>query len=721
MLRMTFLGSAALIAASALLSTAEGCGGHTTTGDRGERSDSGPEAGVSVADSGGVSARPDSSTPDAEDAATAPPPTPPTDVQKVDILFDIDNSASMGDKQAYLAQAIPDLLTRLVTPELRRRGAATPRASRPTSTATARSVDRRVPARAQHAHRDRQLVARAAPRRRVPDHGARQSRRRSPAARPSTATTTTRRTCSIAPPIRRNLTELHRDARSAAAGPGELPRLVPASVDRERGEAPSPGPTPITDPAVLESDFQQLVMGVHQFGCGIESQLESWYRFLVQPDPYASLTTATVNGSKVAQWAGGRHDHPRAARRLLAPRLARGHHRPDRRERLRGRRALVRRHGLQLHGARRSIRRAAPRSARPTRATRTARRARSRATRATRACAHGGRTPAPTRLGLRPQPAARAREAEVRRLGAVPDSALRARAHVAEGARTATDEYPPTSAGDYRRATRVSVAANLNCTNPLFAAQAARTARRRRPRSWHRPADELCNLPAGTRNAGLVYYAHIGGVPHQLLQANPGNPDSPQKDDPHGGRLEADPRQGSARTTTTAGIDPHMIESYQSRMGAGAAGGRLPRSADLEQPKAADPISGRECVTDSTSAEHQGLRVDREYACTFKLAAPRDCSDRRPRPIRRCSTRAIASLPRREPARSRTTRCRPCATTRRRPGRTSRRRTRRSESSSSRSFSARCPEPTRGSSRPYAPSTPWRAKRAIRSTAIDPQ
>ena len=28
----------------------------------------------------------------------------------------IDNSASMGDKQAYLAQAIPDLLSRLVTP-----------------------------------------------------------------------------------------------------------------------------------------------------------------------------------------------------------------------------------------------------------------------------------------------------------------------------------------------------------------------------------------------------------------------------------------------------------------------------------------------------------------------------------------------------------------------------------------------------------------------------
>src|SRR5450432_1999086 len=37
-------------------------------------------------------------------------------IDKVDLLFDIDNSASMADKQAFLARAIPDLITRLVTP-----------------------------------------------------------------------------------------------------------------------------------------------------------------------------------------------------------------------------------------------------------------------------------------------------------------------------------------------------------------------------------------------------------------------------------------------------------------------------------------------------------------------------------------------------------------------------------------------------------------------------
>src|SRR5271170_2760895 len=37
-------------------------------------------------------------------------------INKVDILFDIDNSASMGDKQNYLKQAIPQMIARLVTP-----------------------------------------------------------------------------------------------------------------------------------------------------------------------------------------------------------------------------------------------------------------------------------------------------------------------------------------------------------------------------------------------------------------------------------------------------------------------------------------------------------------------------------------------------------------------------------------------------------------------------
>src|SRR5262245_26700952 len=37
-------------------------------------------------------------------------------VDKIDLLFMIDNSSSMSDKQAVLQEAVPDLVTRLVNP-----------------------------------------------------------------------------------------------------------------------------------------------------------------------------------------------------------------------------------------------------------------------------------------------------------------------------------------------------------------------------------------------------------------------------------------------------------------------------------------------------------------------------------------------------------------------------------------------------------------------------
>src|SRR5688572_19694935 len=39
-----------------------------------------------------------------------------TAVDKIDLLFMIDNSISMADKQEILAQAVPNLVSRLITP-----------------------------------------------------------------------------------------------------------------------------------------------------------------------------------------------------------------------------------------------------------------------------------------------------------------------------------------------------------------------------------------------------------------------------------------------------------------------------------------------------------------------------------------------------------------------------------------------------------------------------
>ena len=74
-------------------------------------------------------------------------------IDKVDVLFDIDNSASMGDKQAYLANAIPDLLTRLVQPNcLDAKKNLTGKATL-SGTCSDATSSAEFPARAQHAHR----------------------------------------------------------------------------------------------------------------------------------------------------------------------------------------------------------------------------------------------------------------------------------------------------------------------------------------------------------------------------------------------------------------------------------------------------------------------------------------------------------------------------------------------------------------------------------------
>lgn len=44
------------------------------------------------------------------------------------------------------------------------------------------------------------------------------------------------------------------------------------------------------DVATLNTDLNSMVLGVGQRGCGHEAQMESWYRFLVDPDPYATVT-----------------------------------------------------------------------------------------------------------------------------------------------------------------------------------------------------------------------------------------------------------------------------------------------------------------------------------------------------------------------------------------------------------------------------------------------
>src|SRR5512144_1995052 len=91
------------------------CGGKGT----GDEPDASP---VCAAEPCGSEPAPDAGEPPDLDAGThtppavdAGPPLPATH-DKIDLLFMIDNSISMSDKQAILRAAVPDLVNRLVNP-----------------------------------------------------------------------------------------------------------------------------------------------------------------------------------------------------------------------------------------------------------------------------------------------------------------------------------------------------------------------------------------------------------------------------------------------------------------------------------------------------------------------------------------------------------------------------------------------------------------------------
>ncbi len=122
------------------------------------------------------------------------------------------------------------------------------------------------------------------------------------------------------------------------------------------------------------------------------------------------------------------------------------------------------------------------------------------------------------------------------------------------------------------------------CTNPLFAAALP-----------SQLGDEICALPRGPRSRELVLFAVLGGVPEGLATENPNwtailgtNPDS----------------------FDYTGIDPHMIQSIVPRPGLALPSSQIGNNGN-------DPVHGREWDT---------MGADLQYACTFQLEVPRTCS-----------------------------------------------------------------------------------------------
>jgi len=166
-------------------------------------------------------------------------------IQRIDLLFMIDNSKSMSDKQLILGTAVPDLVDRLVNP------------------ACIDADGLQHPA--------------AAPGERCPEGQQREFRAVSDI---------------NVGVISSSLGDAGAD--NACAGGdtvddahlvGSLPRASAARSNEWGFLSWREG----TDPGTFKQNFQTLVRSVGESGCGFEASLEAWYRFLVDPVPYASF------------------------------------------------------------------------------------------------------------------------------------------------------------------------------------------------------------------------------------------------------------------------------------------------------------------------------------------------------------------------------------------------------------------------------------------------
>ncbi|KYG02013.1 hypothetical protein BE21_05820 [Sorangium cellulosum] len=194
----------------------------------------------------------------------------PQHVDKIDLLLTIDNSSSMKDKQEILALAVPDLVRRLVNPQC-----VDPldpaRSSPPKNGACDSGMEREFePVLDIHIG----IISTS-----LGDHGA-------------AAMTRDGKSACDGPAVHFSTDDMgHLIARSDGDdAPPTYENKGFLAWDPEQRLNPA-GESILDDGAGhgLVPTLTNMVRGVGDVGCGYESQLESWYRFLVDPAPHATL------------------------------------------------------------------------------------------------------------------------------------------------------------------------------------------------------------------------------------------------------------------------------------------------------------------------------------------------------------------------------------------------------------------------------------------------
>jgi hypothetical protein len=521
---------------------------------------------------------------------------------KVDMLFDIDNSGSMGDKQNYLKLAIPDLVNRLINPNcVNPTTGASSGPSMKGACASASDVPEFPPVHDMHVG----IISSS-----LGPRGGNACNAAATAPAPFTNLQAhnddqahlLNRTLTFAPAGSTSPTSVTEGTVADAPGIDPFLYWYPSTA------APTGAGVRINDPTNLIQDFTQLVGGTGVFGCGIESQLESWYRFLVQPDPYSSIL---VSGGK-ANWQGvdttilqQRHDFLRPDSLVVIVVLS------DENDSEIDVRSLGQVAYNWMDG-----------SFQPPRGTSAC--ASSPGSSACQSCAQGNNGASDPSCKMGPYMALNdwGFDLNLRHVHMKQKYGVEPQFPIQRYVNGLTSTTVPDRCGEYGGPGCVEALAGgyvgtNDCQNPLFAGTL--------PDGTRTDVNALCHAPPGSRSKDLVVYAHIGGVPSKLLHFTPGDPAASVLTAADWVKiLGNDPLHYDS-----SGIDPHMIESYQPRAG-------IPGPGSAND---ADPVNGHDWVTNTSngmpgnsfSGGHT-LAVDREYACTFPLMdatgnpTSRDCT-----------------------------------------------------------------------------------------------
>ncbi|MBN1611903.1 MAG: hypothetical protein JW940_35055 [Polyangiaceae bacterium] len=195
-----------------------------------------------------------------------------TAIDRIDLLFMVDNSAAMQDKQDLLAQAVPVLLDRLLNP--------------PCVTVEANAAGEHTP-----------LDASEQPTSPSGDCPSGYVREFPPVPDVHIGVVTSSMGGHGNPEFcNQAMQDDHAHLLTANLRPGPT---MPATYDnagflnwdnRSAGDPRKATPPGISDIGTLTRDFTALITAVGEEGCGYEASLEAWYRFLIDPDPPAAVS-----------------------------------------------------------------------------------------------------------------------------------------------------------------------------------------------------------------------------------------------------------------------------------------------------------------------------------------------------------------------------------------------------------------------------------------------